>query len=203
MSSVCFSVTHLEDDTHVEKGCLPHKQTKKMSKMWWKLLFAPLLHSFTLRISVTLSKSSCSWPTLKKKKTLKIASHHEMQGKRVIFLHTAGATGEIPVGAEHEGLEDWERRRNSGEGCKCLMWQIFFTRATVFLPVGAAFIIAPAKFLLQAFSQGSRKCLNNHHKHRWSLLNLTKLALINYDLFFKSMIAFALRKKQNPKQSTC
>lgn len=68
MSSVCFSVTHLEDDTHVEKGCLPHKQTKKMSKMWWKLLFAPLLHSFTLRISVTLSKSSCSWPTLKKKK---------------------------------------------------------------------------------------------------------------------------------------
>lgn len=78
-----------------------------------------------------------------------------------------------------------------------------FSRGTAFLPVGAAFIVTPTKFLLQAFSQGSRKCLNNHHKHRWSLLNLTKLALINYDLFFKSMLAFALRKKQNRNQSTC
>lgn len=32
MSSVYFSVTHLEDDTHVEEGCFPHKQTKTMSE---------------------------------------------------------------------------------------------------------------------------------------------------------------------------
>lgn len=61
--------------------------------------------SFPLCVSITVSKLLMLMAYLKKK-TLKIASRHEMQGKRVIFLPTAGATGEIPVGAEHEGLED-------------------------------------------------------------------------------------------------
>lgn len=53
---------------------------------------------------------------------------------------------------------------------------IFFTRAAAFLPVGATFIVAPTKFLLQALSQGRRKRLNNHHKEHSGLLNLTKVA---------------------------
>lgn len=58
---------------------------------------------FPLSLCVSLSlcqKSSCSWPTLKKKDTKNcIPSWH----------------ARIPMGAEHEGLEDQERRRTSGE----------------------------------------------------------------------------------------
>lgn len=194
-----FSVTRLEGDTRVGKGCFPPKHTKKMSQMWLKLLFAPLL-AYSLCASPSRLKILMLVAYFKKK-TLKIASHHEMQGKRAIFSpHRWGnwrdtsGSGTWKLGGLRE-KKNFRRRMQTSN-----VTDIFFTRATAFLPVGVAFIGAPTKFSLLAFSQGGRKCLNNHHKHRRSLLNLTKLALINYDLFLKPTLEFALGKKQNSSQ---
>lgn len=101
---------------------------------------------FPLSFCVSLSrcqKSSCSWPTLKKKDTKNcIPSWHVR----------------IPVGAEHEDLEDWERRRTSGERDIHLLWLILsFSRVTVFLPVGAAFIVNTYKVFTMSIFHSRRK----------------------------------------------
>lgn len=101
---------------------------------------------FPLSLCVSLSlcqKSSCSWPTLKKK-TLKIASHHDMQKYQ----------WELNMKAWRTKREEELQEKEANIKCR----KIFFpTRVTVFLPVGPLLSLAPTKFLLQAFLESRGK----------------------------------------------
>lgn len=98
---------------------------------------------FPLSFWVSLSrcqKSSSSWPTLKKKDTKNcIPSWH----------------ARIPVGAEHEDLEDWEREEELQEKETYIYCDRCFRSPELpcFCLWGPLLSLTPTKFSLWAFSQ--------------------------------------------------
>lgn len=143
--AVCFPFTNQKDGTCVATGWISHKQTKKMSQTWWKLLFAPLLPSFPLRLSVTLSKILMLVAYFKKKKTLKIASHHDMQEYQWELNMKAWRT------KREEELQEKEAN------IKCKRFFFFPLQLQCFCLWGKFLSLAPTKFSLQAFSESRGK----------------------------------------------
>lgn len=152
MSAVCFpSENQPAARRRTKVTVVPQTKANKSSQTWWKLSclhvsfpspppFAPFPSLVSLCHSVFSKKNPHALGLLSLRKKKKSGTKNCILAPLLTCKEsgwcspTGGLTGIIPLGAQHQGPEDWETRgegrsARGGEG-KCLTWQIFFNSAT-------------------------------------------------------------------------